>query len=208
MEKLDEISLRVLGCLMEKKVITPDQYPLTLNSLVTACNQKTSRSPVMSLTIADVGPHLSDLEREGWVSREFGARAERYVHHVPEQLSLDVKQAAIMTVLMLRGPQTLGEIRTHTSRIFDFESLEVISESIDELMAKESPLAEQMEKLPGAKEARYQQLLCPLDPSEVLAAAQSAAHSPADTNANTILSRIDELEQRVEKLEAMLSEST
>ena len=137
MVKLTPMQVRVLGCLMEKKESTPEQYPLTLNSVRTACNQKSSRWPVVNYTEGEVGHTIRELEAQDLVREEWGARAAKYEHLVNRTMHLHSKGIALLCVLMLRGPQTLGELRTHSHRLFDFEDLEDVQFSLDHLVHSE-----------------------------------------------------------------------
>ena len=124
MEILSPIQARVLACLMEKKETTPDQYPLTLNALRNACNQKSSRDPVSDYSEGEIGHTLRELEGLGLVREEWGARAPKYQHMVGKAWDLHSKGIALICVLMLRGPQTLAELKTRTQRLFDFDQLQ------------------------------------------------------------------------------------
>ncbi len=204
METLDSISLRILGALLEKETTTPDQYPLTLNGLVNACNQKSSRNPVMNLTNADIGPRLSELEQEDWLKREYGSRAEKYSHRVNAKLDLTRNKLAIMTVLMLRGPQTLGEIRTNSSRLADFDSLDAVAYYVNQLIERDEPLVELMPRQPGESADRYQQLLCPI---KQMPRPAPAVVTPTPTSELSMLEqRFRSLEQRIEALEKLVGD--
>ena len=208
MHKLDSISLRILGCLVEKQSTTPDQYPLTLNSLLNACNQKSSRSPVMNLTTAEVGPRLNELEREDWVKREYTSRAEKYSHRVNIKLDLTRNKMAIMTVLMLRGPLTLGEIRTSSARLVEFDSLDAVSYYLKQLIERDEPLVQLMPRQPGESADRYQQLLSPIIISDTPAPAVAAAKSITApvTELQMLEARFKAMEQRIEALEKLVGD--
>ena len=208
MQKLDSISLRILGCLAEKQNTTPDQYPLTLNSLLNACNQKSSRNPVMNLTTAEVGPRLNELEREDWIKREYSSRTEKYSHRVNIKLDLTRNKMAIMTALMLRGPLTLGEIRTSTSRLAEFDSLDAVSYYVKQLMERDEPLVELMPRRPGESADRYQQLLSPIIISDTPAPAVTAVKSVSApvTDMQMLEARFKAMEQRIEALEKLVGD--
>ncbi|MCZ2157671.1 MAG: YceH family protein, partial [Bryobacterales bacterium] len=127
--------VRILGSLVEKELTTPDNYPLTLNSLLAACNQKTSRDPVMSLDTAAAERAIQSLKERGFVRSVSGAehRVPKFKHDLPFMLRLNPAQTAVLTVLMLRGPQTIGEIRGRTDRMYSFHGLEEVAETIESL---------------------------------------------------------------------------
>ena len=153
---------RVVGALAEKQLTTPQYYPLTLNALVTACNQTSNRSPVVSYDEATVEGALKGLREKGLARTVLspGNRAAKYRHILEDSLALVPEELAVMTVLLLRGPQTIGELRTRTERIFPFASLEEVEATLERLATRhEEPLAERLERQPGQKEARYAHLL-------------------------------------------------
>jgi uncharacterized protein YceH (UPF0502 family) len=158
-EGLDAAQIRVLGCLLEKQRTTPDAYPLTLNSLRLACNQATSRDPVVDYDEATVREAAQRLGRRGLVrlASYHGSRSTKYRHLVDEALGLSPAQQAVLCVLMLRGPQTLGELKQRTERLHPFEELAAVEATLDELGERE--LGRWVERRPGQKEARYTHLL-------------------------------------------------
>ena len=158
---LDPVAVRVLGSLIEKERTTPDNYPLTLNALVAACNQTTNREPVLHLDEAAVVKALDDLRRRSLVHEVFrsDSRARRYRHVLSEKLSLHDAETALLCVLMLRGPQTTGEIRTRTARMFEFRDLAHVEVTLQALMTLTTPLVVQLPRQPGHKEVRYGHLL-------------------------------------------------
>jgi uncharacterized protein YceH (UPF0502 family) len=159
MKELNDIQVRVLGCLMEKKETTPDQYPLTLNALRNACNQKSSRSPVTNYSEGDVGHALRELESLGLVSEAWGSRVARYEHKVPQVLGLHSPGMALMATLMLRGPQTLGELKNHSHRMHAFDDLDDVQYAVQKLATHEPPLVIALPRLAGLKEERFAHLL-------------------------------------------------
>lgn len=159
MNELNAIQVRVLGCLMEKKETTPDQYPLTLNALRNACNQKSSRSPVTDYNEGDVGHAVRELESLGLVSEAWGSRVARYEHKVPKVLGLHSPGIALLAALMLRGPQTLGELRTHSHRMHAFDDIDDVQYALQKLAAHEPPLVTALPRQPGRKEGRFAHLL-------------------------------------------------
>jgi uncharacterized protein YceH (UPF0502 family) len=158
---LSEIEIRILGCLFEKEVCTPDYYPLTLNSLVNACNQKSNRDPVVSCSEKEVEKTLEVLREKALclVVHEAGSRTTKYRHNLREEWHLAHREMAILCELMLRGPQTLGELKTRGSRMYSFNSLEEAEESLQQLMSPEKPLVIKLPRQTGRKENRYAHLL-------------------------------------------------
>jgi uncharacterized protein YceH (UPF0502 family) len=211
---LTPIEGRVLGCLMEKQVTTPDQYPLSLNALVLACNQSTGRDPVMALDAAVVDSALVSLRASGWtrvVHPTHGRGVTKYRHVVDEVLALEPTGAAVICLLLLRGPQTPGELRTRGERLHPFASPAEIEEVLDELRARDEPLVVRLERRPGQKEARWAQLVAEtpdavLDVSPDAAPATEPDTPPAAEPVPAAPSedRLAALEARVAALEARL----
>ena len=161
LEPLDVTAVRVLGSLMEKEVTTPDNYPLTLNALTSACNQSSNRDPVMSVTEADAQQSLDALDRRGFAKslHRSDSRVRRHRQTLTEALHLHPAEAAAMCVLMLRGPQTAGEIRTRTARLFEFRDVPHVEVTLQTLIDLTDPLVVQLPRQPGQKELRYAHLL-------------------------------------------------
>jgi uncharacterized protein YceH (UPF0502 family) len=155
----DAAEIRVLGCLLEKQRTTPDQYPLSLNALRLACNQATNRDPVVDYDEPTIRAALDELSRRGWVRLASGAgsRAVKYRQLFEEALGLAEDELAVLTVLMLRGPQTLGELKQRTERMHRFGSLEDVARTLEALAGRE--LAARQARKPGQKDDRYAQLL-------------------------------------------------
>jgi len=157
---LSLIETRVLGTLYEKAHTVPDSYPLTLNSLVSGCNQKTSRSPVMEVSDAEAQAALDSLKSANLVMETSGGRVQRYSHNVERVLQVPSQSAAILTVLMLRGPQTPGELRINCDRLHSFADLSAVQGFLDELAARAAgPLVVELPRVPGARENRWAHLL-------------------------------------------------
>ena len=196
MTELTPIQVRVLGALMEKKETTPEQYPLTLNSLRNACNQKTARHPVTAYTEGDVGHTLRELESAGLVREAWGARVPKYEHEAGKILGVMSPGLALLCALMLRGPQTLGELRTNTHRLHEFDDLDDVQYQLQRLAEHEPPLAVCLPRQPGQKEARFAHLLSgePDIPEPVPSATVAAAPS------SEFLRRLEALEDEVESL--------
>lgn len=160
---LTETEVRVLGSLIEKQITTPEYYPLTLNSLTAACNQKNNRNPVTSLAESEVDEALYSLRDKNlaYVFHGSTSRVPKYKHVAPENLQLNPAELAAMCVLMLSGPQTVGEIRTRGYRLYEFPSLEGVEETLRSLSSRDSePLVTKLPRQPGQKEARFAHLLC------------------------------------------------
>jgi uncharacterized protein len=152
---------RALGCLLEKERTTPDAYPLSMNALVSACNQSTNRSPVVSYSDDTVEAALDQLRERGFVRRGVypGSRVIKYKHVLEEALGLGAPELAIIGVLLLRGPQTPGELKTRTERLHAFADAAELQDTLDRLFTREEPLAKRLEREPGQKEARVRELL-------------------------------------------------
>lgn len=166
--ELTPLEVRVIGCLMEKQRVTPEQYPLTLNALVNACNQKSSRHPVMQLEIGEVGHAVNRLRDRGLIHASFAGRTERYDHKMVGTFHLSREEQAILAALMLRGPQTLGELRTNTVRMVDFPGLESVGNTLGALVARSPALVMELPRLPGRREERYAHLLGGEPPAEAI----------------------------------------
>ncbi len=154
------LEARVIASLMEKHLTTPNNYPLTMNSLTNACNQKSNREPVMNLTEGKIGHTINLLVERKLAGLEYGERANKITHRVCTELDLDRKQQAILTVLMLRTPQTLNDLKTRTARMADFSGIEEVQDVVDSLMNREKPIAVLIPKGAGRREERYAHTLC------------------------------------------------
>jgi uncharacterized protein YceH (UPF0502 family) len=194
-DTLTAIQVRVLGCLMEKKEATPDQYPLTLNSLRNACNQKSSRYPVVNYSEGEVGHTIRELEAMDLVREQWGARVAKYEHLANKAMNLHSKGIALICVLMLRGPQTLNELKTHSHRLFDFDDLDDVQFALQHLIDHEPSMVTGLPRQPGQKEDRYAHLLSG-EPDIPAAPAYSA---PA-TSSSGLEVRVAELEAELEVL--------
>jgi uncharacterized protein YceH (UPF0502 family) len=199
----DPVELRVLGCLLEKQRTTPDQYPLSLNALRLACNQTTNRDPVVAFTEAEIHDALQRLARRGWTRLASGAgsRAAKYRQLFDDAVGLAGDEVAVLCVLMLRGPQTPGELNQRTARLHSFAGIDEIHATLDRLVARD--LVERLERRPGQKEERYRHLLG--DAETGAAAAEPDAPGPeprtAEISASTTLAgRVEALEAEVARL--------
>jgi uncharacterized protein YceH (UPF0502 family) len=207
---LDELSAtqaRVLACLMEKKETTPDQYPLTLNALRNACNQKSARDPVVNYTEGEVGHALRELEAMRLVREEWGARAAKYEHLVNKAMGLHSKGIALICVLMLRGPQTLGELKTNSHRLYAFDDLDDIQFALEQLMQHEPPLVTALPRQPGQKEGRFAHLLCG-QPDLAAATARPSAGPVSDLESRLagLELQLAELAERLNDIEKLVAD--
>lgn len=189
--------VRVLGCLIEKEKVTPETYPLSMNALVSACNQKSSRDPVVEYSEATVQQALDSLRAHGLARFLTGPemRVAKYRHLLPDALQLSPREEAVLCVLFLRGPQTSGEIRTRSGRLYEFRDLAEVEETLAELQASETrPLITKLPRQPGAKESRYAHLFSGLPVAEATSA-PGAESTPVRTP-----DRIENLETEVAAL--------
>ncbi|MBD8524172.1 YceH family protein [Pseudomarimonas arenosa] len=197
--ELTPIEARILGCLIEKEATTPDQYPLTENAIVVACNQKTSRDPVMNLSPGEVGHALRQMENRRLVRSQHGARAQRYEHRMSDYFGLTQQQQALLALLILRGPQTGGELLSRSDRLAKFSDAEDLRHCLQRLQQREPSLVKQLGRAPGQREDRYGQLLTgPIDESLYQT---STAVSASSDSVDMLLQRIEALEARVAELE-------
>ena len=202
-ETLTTIEARVLGCLIEKQLTTPEAYPLTLNALVLACNQKTSREPVLNLTAGQVGQALRSLEGREMARLVMGSRADRWEHRADKALELVAAQVVLLGLLLLRGPQTLNELLTRSSRMHDFEEAEQVQHHLERLISRE--LACLLPRQSGQREDRYMHLLG--DPADLQAALAARANEPQRATAGGQQDeRLDALEARIAVLEERLAQ--
>jgi uncharacterized protein len=195
---LDAVELRVLGCLLEKQRTTPDQYPLSLNALRLAANQSTNRDPVVDYDEATIRSALDRLGNRGWTRLASGpsSRAAKFRHLLDDALKLTPSQLALLTVLMLRGPQTSAELRTRSERLYPFASVADVEAGLGGLAERE--LARKLPRRPGEREERWTHLLGGEPAHEPVA----APPPPPPQQAGTLESRLAELERRVGALEA------
>lgn len=198
-QPLTDVEVRVLGSLIEKQLTTPEYYPLTLNALTAACNQKSNRDPVVNYDDTTILAAIDSLRDRNLVYLYYGStsRAVKYKHMVNSVYELGPAGVSVMAVLFLRGAQTIGELRERTGRLHEFSSLGEVQETLDELARRDEPLVVKLERQPGQKEARFAHLLS----GEVDAAAVAA---PAASVAVAADGRIEKLEKEVESLRAEL----
>ena len=202
MTVLTEIESRVLGSLIEKQVTTPEYYPLTLNSLTLACNQKNNRYPVTAYTENQVADALESLREKNLTYVFYGStsRVPKYKHVMPEVMHLNPAETALMCVLMLRGAQTLGELRGNASRLHEFSSLEEVEQTLNELISRDDePLVVRLPRQPGQKEGRFAHLLSGEIDVEALAAAETE-RTPVPRRSSALEEKVEALAAEVEKL--------
>jgi len=198
---------RVLGVLIEKALTTPDQYPLTLNAVLNGANQKNNRDPVVAIDDARAFEALEGLRVKRLVVRAemAGSRVNKYRHQAGETLHVRTAELAILAELLLRGPQTLGELRGRASRMQAFESLDAVKNMLTALMAREEPLVKQLPPSPGSRAERYVQLMCPgLHPLDAPAAAEGTPAVTGPTSQTSLSSRVELLEAEVAALREAL----
>ncbi|MBZ9658857.1 DUF480 domain-containing protein [Mesorhizobium sp. ESP-6-4] len=199
---LSAVEARVLGSLIEKKELTPDVYPLTLNGAHAAANQKTAREPVMALELTEIRRALSTLEQKGLVRQVFASRVERYEHLMAQRFSLTTPQIAVIGLLLLRGAQTAHELLARSERMARFASIEELRGNLDLMIGRRPPLIQLLERAPGQREERYVHLLS--GPVEAAAVA-AASWQPAATSSDTDLeARVKALEEEVAGLRAKI----
>jgi uncharacterized protein YceH (UPF0502 family) len=201
MNTLSDIQIRVLGCLIEKKETTPEQYPLTLNGLRTACNQKTARNPVTAYTEGEVGHTVRELESLGFVREAWGVRVAKYEHLAGKVLNLQSKGLALLCPMMLRGPQTPGELKINAHRLYAFDDLDDVQFMLQRLAEHDPPLVMALPRQPGQKEVRYVHLLSG-EPDLAEIGAQASATPPA----TGLGARVEALESAVASLQEELAE--
>ena len=214
LEQLDEKEARVIGCLIEKSITTPDQYPLTLNALTNACNQKSSRNPVMSLTQGEVPHTIRTLEGKHLVRTEenFKSRTEKYSQRFCNtrysDLQLDPAEVAIACLLLLRGPQTPGELRSRSGRLHTFADNADVVTALDGLIHRDAgPLVVKLPRTPGRKDSEYMHLFSgPVDIDAHVAEASAArpAASPRSGGMAELTERVDRLEAELAELKKQL----
>jgi uncharacterized protein YceH (UPF0502 family) len=215
---LTDIEVRILGSLAEKAVTTPDNYPLSISALAAACNQTTSREPVMRLDEGIISACIVALRRRSLLRaiQPAGSRVTKYMHLMDEALDLDAKEVALLGVMMLRGAQTLSELHTRTARLADFADISAIESTVSALMSRETgALVVQVPRRAGQKEVRYAQLLSgdpvarderEVQAGEVAHVADNAGAHAASANGTTPNDRVAEVERMVLKLRAELAE--
>lgn len=208
MDLLSDAEVRVLGSLVEKDITTPNYYPLSLNALINACNQKNNRDPIMALDEIAVREALATLQEKRLAGPVSGAdsRVTKYEHRLQEAFNLDRRESAVLCVLLLRGPQTPGELRSRTDRMYHFEAPDDVASTLDRLNRREPPLAQVLARQPGSKESRYMHLFSgalqvPDVPQVLSPQPDLATHS-----ASSVTDRLAQLEEEAASLREGLSD--
>lgn len=215
--ELTSLEARVIGCLLEKELTTPDQYPLSLNSLTLACNQKSSREPVMSLSEPEVQALIDDLTKKRLISEQtgFGSRVVKYKHRFCNtefsELQLSSAEVAIICVLLLRGPQTPGELKTRTPRLHEFGDVSQVEATLLNLSKRETPLVVQLAREPNKRDCRFLECFSgnidehQVNSSDSIQVSVQTQHSLAQQDRIAELTeRVDVLEQKMARLETLL----
>jgi uncharacterized protein YceH (UPF0502 family) len=203
-ENLDKEEIRILGALVEKQLTTPEYYPLTLNALINACNQKNNRDPIVSLdekTVSDALERLRDRNL-AYIFYGSNARVAKYKHMLPSVYELEPSETAVIAVLMLRGPQTIGELRERTGRMHEFTGLDEVQTTLDSLARRDESLVVKLERQPGQKDARFAHLLG----GEIDVAALAAAQPSRTIQTEAAKDRVGKLESEIERLSGEIAE--
>jgi len=198
--KLDAVEVRILGCLIEKELTTPDYYPLTLNALINACNQKSNRNPVVEYDETTVEQALVNLRKRALVMlvRGAGIRVSKFRHYIKDELKLALPEMVLLAVLMLRGPQTIGELRGRTERMYDFKDLDEVEQTLAGLMTDDRRYVTKLPRQVGHKENRFAHLL---SGEPVFSTIEDDATEGSVTSEGTALTaRIEKLEATVETM--------
>jgi len=200
---LSPLEARVLGVLVEKQRTVPDTYPLSLNALTAGCNQKNSRDPVMNASEAEVNEALAGLRSHSLIIETTGSRVSRYAHNAERGLGLPTQSVALMAVLMLRGPQTVGELRINCERLHKFADISAVEGFLEELAARaDGAMVVELPRQPGSRESRWAHLLCGevAIPEPTAVATRSTAANP------DLVARVDALEAEVASLRTLVEE--
>ena len=211
---LDEIEVRVVGCLVEKDLATPEYYPLTLNALTNACNQKSNRAPVMLLENTDVVRALDSLRQKQMAHQSAeGVRSAKYCHNLEGVLRLDPEELAIIAELLLRGPQTVGELRNRAERMYPVGDLQAVEELLQNLMEREEPLLMRLPRQPGRKEHRFAHLLAgtpdideasalPTEPARLQVAAENDRITKLEEEVVALRTELDDVRSQLKSFQA------
>ena len=210
------MELRVLGALMEKQLTTPDQYPLTLNGIITACNQKSNREPVSNYSQGEIARTLQELQDKQFVNKEYGSRSDKFSQHFIKQLELGKKHQALLCVMMVRGPQTISELNTRTQRMVEFNGKEDLEHTLDRLCDREVPYVVRLSQQPGQRGDRFTHLFSGTPSHATLSGADTSRNSDSVANtdddefASSTLASAASMEQGTEnaKIEALQEQLT
>jgi len=207
---LDPVEVRILGALMEKQLTTPEYYPLTLNALAAAANQKSNREPVMELGESELSRALDRLQDEKLVWKVMGGRAVRFDHNLDKVWHLNQKEKALLTLLFLRGPQTSGELRGRSDRLHQFDSVPEVEETLRDMAAHSEPLVRQLQRRPGQKEERWAHTVGGAIPEDASPAVSDSSPSDAREPLSQRVARLEEqmltLASELRELKAKLGE--
>ena len=208
---LPPVEARILGCLLEKERTTPENYPLSLNALILACNQTTNRDPVTAYDEKTIEAGISGLRERKLVTVIFGAgsRVQKYRHDLSAHFDLDRRDFAVLCVLLLRGPQTAGELRSRTERLYHFPTLEDLESCLDGLAQGDSPLIRLLPQQPGQKERRYIHLLSPAPEGgwQSASAPEPALHAPkSDSRLEALETELSALRQELAELKSQFAD--
>lgn len=200
--ELEAIEARILGSLIEKQATTPDAYPLTLNAVVAACNQKSNRDPMSHYEPGAVGHALRQLEGKGLVTGTLSARASRYAHKFETGYNITLRQRTLLALLMLRGPQTLNELFSRSERLTDFPDADEVRTVLDRLASRTPPMVVRLHRAPGQREERYMHLLCgPVSLDAAMSLSENAERPSGGLN-----ERVTQLESLVAQLQDVVAE--
>ena len=206
MVQLSVVEARVVGALMEKEITTPEYYPLSLNATLNACNQKSSREPVMELGEADVRTALFELSNAGLVRTDASARVSKFEHRMRDVLNLRRDEVAVVCLLLLRGAQTPAELRARAERMYSFDDNAAVVSTLERLAGREEPLTVLMARVPGSREARWMHLLSGVVEAGSFAAAseKQILRDAQDDKSLELVARVEMLEEIVRSLEERL----
>ena len=205
---LNQLEARVLGSLVEKDITTPEYYPLSLNALVNACNQKSNREPVMNLDDDSVRQAMHGLEKQGLAGRAdtFDGRVTKYEHRLQEVFNFDRRETALLCTLLLRGAQTPGELRSRSERMHRFGDLAEVESALQRLMQRDPPLVKMLARQPGTKEGRYMHLLAGDAEAQAGASGHDVESSPVSSRLESRHDLVSELAKQVGQLQEEIAD--
>ena len=206
MVMLNEVEARVVGVLIEKEITTPEYYPLSLNATLNACNQKSSREPVMELVESDVRTALFELDQMGLVRTIADGRVSKFEHRVRDVLNLRRDEVAVVCLLLLRGPQTSAELRARTERMYSFDDNAAVITTLERLAGREEPMVQLMQRQPGAREARWVHLLSGPVTEVPVASRGAVAREERGPAASAVIMEMGERMAQLEELVRSLEE--